>query len=204
MTSSSVTLAVAPAPEDAFEPSALTPAAELGTHLRIWARSGLFDRDALAGVASEFTEVPAALRERILDGTVGEAWQRMSGVKHPTEAERLVAVLRAIPGVGVSLFGAETQHDGFDRAAERARATGREPEGLCVMTAHGFHVATTGGGVLLHFSAGPGEDPVHIGRRIEAALRAEGLPVAWSGEAHDVITVPIRWLVPLGFLADEL
>jgi hypothetical protein len=202
--SSTEILTVAPAPEDAFEPSDMTPAAELGTHLRIWARSGLFHKAGLAKVAAEFTDVPKALQDRILDGTVGEAWQRMSGAKHPTQAERLVATLRSLDGIAVSLFGAETQHDAFDRCAERAREAGTEPAGLVVMTTHGFHVATTGGGVILHFAATPGETPVHIGQRIAAALREEGLPVSWSGEAHDVIKVPIRWMLPLGFLADEL
>jgi hypothetical protein len=192
------------APEDGFEPTGHTPAAELSAHLRIWARSGLYDRSGLVAVAADFEELPPPVRFRLVDMALGEAHARLANAPRPTEAERLVAVLRSLPDVASSFFGAQTQHDAFDRCAAQARAAGIEPRGLVVLTLHGLSLATTGAGVNLHFAARPGQDPTQVGVDVVEALQAAGLPVYWSGEAHDVVHVRVRWLLPPGALADEL
>ena len=192
------------APEDAFEPIAHTPAAELGAHLRIWARSGLYDRAGLLAVAADFEELPPPVRARLVDMALADARRRLDGVPHPTDAARLVAAVRSLPGVGSSFFGAQTQHEAFDRCAAHARKSGSEPHGAVALTLHGLTVAVTGGGVNLHFAGHPGEDPTRVGALLRATVQEAGLPVNWSGEAHDVVHVPIRWLLKPGALANEL
>ena len=192
------------APEDAFEAAAPTAAAELSMHLRIWSRSGLYDRKGLLSIADDFTELPPAVRRRLVDIALRSAQVRFAEVERPTDAERLVSALRGIPGVAASFFGAQTQHEAFDRCAARAKAQGNDPEGLVVLTLHGLSIATAGGGVNLHFAARPGEDPTRVGQLVQAALLAADLPVFWSGASHDVLYVHVRWLLPPGFLADEL
>ena len=91
--SSTEILTVAPAPEDAFEPSDMTPAAELGTHLRIWARSGLFDKAGLAKVAAEFTDVPKVLQERIR-GAIDDVVDRFESFIASVVRIRHVVIIR--------------------------------------------------------------------------------------------------------------
>ena len=192
------------APEDGFEPAAPTPAAELSMHLRIWARSGLYDREGLLALTEDFAELPKPVRQRLVDMAIRSAQVRFADAPRPTECEQLVAALRSVPGVAASFFGEPTQHEAFDRCAAQAEARGEVPEGLVVLTLHGLSLATAGHGVQLHFAARPGEDPSHVGARVCENLHQAGLPVYWTGESHDVIYVHTRWLLPPGALADEL
>ena len=186
--------------DDEIEPLVVQALMEAIADCRI--REGYYDRDDIVesiteSLSYEHVEVDEAEIERI----VGLRWEARLGEQRDwpevTDNDRLE---RAFARLGADGILAEENFT-CCKSCGLAEIGGELPEDTVMDGYAFFHQqdtsrAATGRTLLLaygDFTDDEKESTVAIGRRVVAALTAEGLRTEWSGEANQRIAVALTW-----------
>ncbi|MEU0093455.1 hypothetical protein [Kribbella sp. NPDC006257] len=190
--------------ESAADPDVL---GELRSHVRVWVHPGFTPRDEVLAAAQEYRDgAEWALTDRQVELLVDGVWQarlaEQSAWPEQTDADRVAAAFAELDAGGVvarmnftccQTCGVAEIDD--ERPADRV-STGyvffhqQDSERLGDEPAHLFLAY----GTLDPIRGQVAEQDEEVGRRVETALRAQGLPVEWTGSSQQRISVgPITW-----------